>query len=448
MRKNLFLALTLSTFLSSEPLLASVKACQDYINQDQTSQNEDLRDSIVQSTTNPALQFSTIVDVNQYKGVSFLTLMREKIKPELDQYASKGFVMAAKDAVVSALDLVSSKVKAQALKAAGTLDNLSKVVEALQGQTFTLYDLPTKIAETKVAVDRFGLTTFLSLASGGGVEVKLTSKDCCYNVNYGTGTQAKDEMTGRSFGQGPGHLADDASDKSYLQSLQSYFTAAGPEVNGFYKSLLQILTNCDTSGLAEISDQGQSVASDFIAIYVAEQDRHLMSDMKSHAWDVSLLEVTLLSAFQSGQSTFMTMFGGKLVDTVPVQEPGGKPRTLTKKADMTDWWQFSSSSDPKSSNRSGINTTKSDFRALGKMISDYMSLNHPDIVQNVEKHFVGQATSGNLFEDLSNFLINEKTSRSIVDAEELIKDFSVFLGVVHAEANQMQSQQLQFQGSK
>ena len=39
---------------------------------------------------------------------------------------------------------------------------------------------------------------------------------------------------------------------------------------------MQALTDCDTSGWSELSTAGQMVATDFLAIYTAESDRHLM----------------------------------------------------------------------------------------------------------------------------------------------------------------------------
>ncbi len=450
MKRHLALALLLSNFLSLSPVFAeSLQTSCEQLFQAQDDRAKSLQ--ATETATAPSsesLKFKTEVDLNQFTGISFLAMMKEQVKPRLDKYAEDGFTVASVEDVVAALDKVSSKVKSQALKAAGGLESLKKVVTALQGQNVNLYNLPEKIAAAHIpGVNRYSLSTFLSLASGGGVALRLNETDVSYNVNYGIGRQAKDEMTGRSFGEGPEHLADDASDKSYLQSLQRYFSSETLNTNEFYKSLLQILTNSDASGLKKVSPDGQSVMSDFLAIYVAEQDRHLMSDLSKHAWDVALLEVTLLSAFHAGQSKFMVMFGGQLVDKVPKQAPGGEPRTDLRDANMTDWWQFSSNPDPASKNRSGINVTKKDFRALGSVISDYMRKEHADLVQNVERHFPQAKAGGNIFQKLSDFLINKNAPRSLSNAEELATDFGAFLDMVRQEANNITTQRLQFQMS-
>ncbi len=455
MKSNFILGFALSILFSAQPIFALGTICEDAFKSDESAQ---IRSNFAESVTSPkaGLTYSDVVDVSKFTGITFLTLMKEQIKPELDSFAQKGFTIASAEDITAALNKVSSKVMNQALKAAGGAENLDQVAKALQGKNANLYTLPGMIADTKVKVDRYGLSTFIALASGGGVEVKLNSQDCCFNVNYGTGTQAKDEMTGRSFGQrtehladdtseGTEHLADDASDKSYLQSLQNYFKSAGENVDDFYKTLLMIIANSDPSNLTKVSGAGQSVLSDFTAIYVAEQDRHLMSGMKTHAWDVALLEVTLLSSFHAGQSKFMVMFDGKLVDKLPKQAPGGSPRTNMKDADMTDWWQFSSNPDPASRNRSGINTTKKDFRTLETVISDFMRTNHPELVQNVERHFKGSAPGGNLYAKLTDFLINAQAPRSLADAEQLATDFSAFLSMVRKEADKITQARLAFQ---
>jgi hypothetical protein len=150
--------------------------------------------------------------------------------------------------------------------------------------------------------------------------VKYQDED--YNVNYGIGSQPKDEMTGRSFSAGPTRKADDVSDKNYLLSLEKYTRDQDEDISEFYRTLLQILVNVDSSGYAKISDEGQTVLTDFTAVYTAEEDRHLMSNLKTHHWDVALLEVTLLSAFHSGQDKIMVMYEGELTDSVFNQTPG------------------------------------------------------------------------------------------------------------------------------
>jgi len=121
--------------------------------------------------------------------------------------------------------------------------------------------------------------------------------------------------------------------------------------------------NNDPSTYREISDEGKIVAADFMAVYVAEQDRHLMVHLATQHWDRSLLEVTLLSAFHAGQSNIQVMYNGQL--TAP------PPALIPKKAGMLDYWQFSSNTDKENCVRSGINLTNLQFRKLGQLITSY-----------------------------------------------------------------------------
>ena len=147
MKRHLALALLLSNFLSLQPVFAESlqTSCE------QLFQAQDDRASLQTTETATArpsesLKFKTEVDLNQFTGISFLAMMKEQVKPLLDKYAEDGFTVASVEDVVAALDKVSSKVKSQALKAAGGLESLKKVVTALQGQNVNLYNLPEKIA--------------------------------------------------------------------------------------------------------------------------------------------------------------------------------------------------------------------------------------------------------------------------------------------------------------
>lgn len=385
------------------------------------------------------LKFETVVDLSDKKGQTFFALMQNEIKPALDQYATEGFKPANGQKVLAGLKNVDSKVSQRAIQAAGSPQKLKQLGDALSREhdLITFYDLPQAIADAGFSQGRYDLATFIALVSGGGVAVKIDSENIAYNVNYGTGEFEKDEMTGRSFGEAPERMALDASDKHYLTILENYVRTEGSNTEHFYRSLLQILLNSDSSGYSEISEAGQAVATDFIAVYTAEQDRHLMAELKNHHWDEALLEVTLLSAFHAGQKNVMVMFEGELTDTTLKQAPGcNEGERASKKASMVDYWQFSSSTDPANCNRSGINITRKDFRNLGAYITEYQRENNPELVENVERHFRGSKQSTNLFADLSKFLINYSTPEKL-DKEtlELAEDFTAFLMQVKKDAN-------------
>lgn len=388
------------------------------------------------------LKYENVVDISEYQGSTYFSVMDSVVKPKLDEFAEKGFAIANGKNVVAALKKVDAKVASSATRAAGSAENLGKIADELSQQSeITFYDLPDAISKAGKVADRYGLATFISLVSGGGVAVKIDDLNTAYHVNYGTGNTDKDEMTGRSFGEGPTHLASDASDKMYLQTLEKYVRGGGDNISIFYQSLLEVLTNCDSSNYGKISPEGQTIATDFLAVYTAEQDRHLMAKLKSHHWDAALLEVTLLSAFHAGQKNIMVMYDGELTAKTKKQAPGcDTTERALQPASLTDYWQFSSSTDPASCKRSGINVTRKEFRRLGKDISDYERENNPDLVDRVEKHLKGVKTGGNLFAELTDFLINYKTPAQLDKKDlSLAADFTAFLMQAKKDANKASS---------
>lgn len=392
----------------------------------------------IASAEGGALNYVTAVDLSSGRGGTFLNLMRAKIKPLLDQYSVNGFPVANGRVIQVALRNVDGKVANGAVKSAGGEPALVKLADQLSASEAksTLYTLPDAVARAGAGRERYTLSTFLALASGGGVAVKIDPRNYYYNVNYGSGAKPKDEMTGRSFGEAPGHKASDASDKFYLLELNRYIQTEGAQSANFYRALMLILTACDVSGYPRVSPLGQTVGTDFLAIYTAEQDRHLMANFRAHPWDEALLEVTLLSSFHAGQQKLMVMFNGALAETTLKQAPGGEPRTVKQPATLADYWQFSSNPDPKSKNRSGINVTRKQFRALGQLISDYERKNNPSVVTNVERHFRNVRTGGNVYAELSAFLISPTAPPSLGgEAIALAEDMTAFLEQVRKDAN-------------
>lgn len=388
------------------------------------------------------LRYKSVIDIADHKGQTFFALMQNEIKPALDGYANEGFKVRSGSQVLRALGTVDEKVARKALRAAGSEENLAEIADQLSQEAgLTFYELPEKLAELGVGAGRYDLTTFLALVSGGGVAVKINTDNYAYNVNYGTGEMQHDEKTGRSFGEAPDRLALDASDKHYLQILEDYVRSEGENISDFYLALMKILLNNDTSHYNKISEAGQVVGTDFLAVYIAEQNRHLMVDLQTHHWDEALLEVTLLSAFHAGQRKLMVMYNGKLTDTTHKQTPGcqvAQREPTEKAASLIDYWQFSTSTDPANCNRSGINITRRDFRSLGQAISDYQREHNPELVEKVERHFSSKKQNGNLFAQLSAFLINFETPTELSRQQlQLATDFTEFLMQVRRDANKI-----------
>jgi hypothetical protein len=385
------------------------------------------------------LNYKKTIKLSDYKGQTYFSLMQETIKPQLDQMATNGFDIATGSTLVNALKKVDSKVASNAIRSAGGMGQLKQIGNELSAsfRNLTFKQLPSALAKEGVGQGRYDLATYVSLASGGGVAVLIDANNITYNVNYGTGKEEDDERTGRSFGESNARLALDASDKQYLSSLEDYIRKDNSNTRFFYQSLLEVLLNNDATHYKQITNQGQAVATDFLAVYTAEQDRHLMSNLSSHPWDESLLEVTLLSAFHAGQKKIKLIFNGEFTDTTVKQAPGcSTEKRMTQKASLTDYWQFSSSTDPENCSRSGLNISRKDFRKLGSMITAYEKQVHPDIVAKVQRHFKTQKGKNNVFAQLSDFLISFETPKRL-DSQtlQLAQDFSAFLVQVKTDAD-------------
>jgi hypothetical protein len=389
------------------------------------------------------LEYKTVVDLNSHKGTPYFVLMKNVIKPELDQYARDGFVVADGKTVKKHLSNVSSKV-AWSVRTKIDEPTLLNFADELNqsGKKITFYDL---IENPTIRRDKYGLSAFLALVSGGGVAVKVNEDVYAYNVNYGTGEIEDDEMTGRSFGAvGTFHKADDASDAAYLKALEKIARPEKPDqgkdVRAFTRGILEIITKSDTSNFKKMSLNAQAVASDFLAVYTAEQDRHLMANLKSHHWDSALLEVSLLANFHAGQKNFTIMFESEpgifqFTNQVPNQQKITDTKApVMRTAGMVDYWQFSKN--PENPGRSGINITRKAFSMLERKISDYERKNHPELVKNIESKLSGKKLNGNIFDEVSDFLISFNTQEDVKKvASELTEAYLKFLDQVRQDAD-------------
>ena len=384
------------------------------------------------------LNYASMVDLKSYKGLSFLTLMRQVIKPAIDTFATAGYKIANGTTVASALtsSVVGAKVCRTAF-AQGDAEEIKFIAQNMHdsGKKFNYLNITSAIDEFGGKPNQYKLSYFLGLVSGGGVGVKIDNKNYYYNVHYGDGKTKNDERTGRSYGATPEHGADDVSDATYLETLQELVrTKSEAEILKFYEVVINILTNVDTEGYGSLPNIAQTVATDFLAVYTAEQDRHLMSNFTKHPWDIALLEVTMLGAFHAGQEKIKVMFQGKLTDTTLKQKPGGTERTETQRASLVDYWQFSTNTAPESKNRSGINITKKEFRSLGQYITEFERANNPAVVTKVE-NILGATKSKNLFATFTETLIDLKAPQKYTNYKDISAAMVEFLKQVKNDAN-------------
>lgn len=390
------------------------------------------------------LEFETVVDLKKFVGTPYFVLMKDTIKPKLDKYATNGFLVADSKTMMAQMEDVSAKVQRGATKRI-PLQKLKDFVDAKNkaGVATTFYELQNDPA---LRADKFGVPAFLALVSKGGVAVKMDEETYAYNVNYGTGKNTGDEMSGRSFGAaGASHKADDASDAAYLTALEKIARPAaddnGKTVSDFTKAILGVVIRSDATDLSKLNKEAKAVASDFVAVYTAEQDRRLMTgDLKSHKWDSALLEVTLLANFHAGQKKIMLYYQKGIADMSFTDIVDDQHRIdqapkedISRQAGLVDYWQFSRN--PANPGRSGINITRKAFSKLEKDICAYERKKHPELVTAVEKLLKGVKPTGNLFDDVSNFLINFKTQNDVErNGEALIEAYTAFLDQTRIDA--------------
>ena len=238
------------------------------------------------------------------------------------------------------------------------------------------------------------------IAQKAGVAIRIDANNYIFNVGYNDGSGGPDDVkSGRSYGVGPTNRQSDPSDEAYLTELAAYYQNEPNAMPDFFHALLLALFNCDTSGwnsdsagFHALSQPGQIVATDFMAIYTAESDRHIMVKLapKTHPWEIDLAAATLVSEFVA--VTGKIMQGGKL-----------KPGTIG------EWWA-------KGKVGSGIGETRKDRIKLQKKIADYEFKQHPDIVATVNG-IVGVTKGDDVIQEIFEYLNSPKGPKNLNDPD-------------------------------
>jgi hypothetical protein len=367
------------------------------------------------------------IHLNDFYGKTFLDAMVEShhgIKMHLDADYTENYPMADWTTVQLYLSHFDSK---NVRKILGSFENgeegLKELVQSLQGTVTSPSQMVSALrGKIKSSGDIFAVAQFLSMASGAGTLVVLDSDNYYYNYGYKSGSVPNEDVkSGRSFGAGPLHNAIDASDVYYLNELEKYLQST-PDLKPFYTAILKVLLKCDSSGLRELSPLGQTVATDFLAIYTAEVDRHLMVDLKPqiHPWENDL-----------AGSTFVSAFGARVGK---VMKEG-----VLQAAPARDWWAMSASG----SGRSGIGITRKDRQKLQQHLSAYLRATRPELVAQIE-NAIPQRTDGDLFQGLMEF-VNTSVNQGQVaqNADVLIETYSELLNHLQGNASAIETQLLQ-----
>lgn len=306
------------------------------------------------------------------------------------------------------------------------------------------------------AANSRGRDHFEAVRNGEGVEIKLTNDVTTYHVKYKSADQENAERSGRSYaavGRSRRGVVDylaDASDKFYLDSLEK--VAQDPaELEKFYRTIFGVITTCDASGFDDLAVETQRVAADFVAVYVAEQYRHLIGGDgelgRTFNWDDALLQVTMLASFHSGQSKnnggmfYEGRFTDKVYNQVNDDENGvshcfykqfndeSRSQFDKRKNRLNDYWQMN-----RECKRSGINMTRSDFSKMAKAITEFAAENMSREYASVAKAF-GQEDTSDVYKTVSKFFINNDAPEELqAESKRLINSVVKFLMEVREHA--------------
>jgi hypothetical protein len=312
------------------------------------------------------------IDLSSLAGETFLQAMQASgsgisDKAEADDAAS--VTIANADQTVQDVNQFDSKVSHQVfgMYKNGQADFRS-VMSNIQGKSFSPRTIRGGIrpfisqsnlqpgANAAIAVD--ASADMALLASGSGILVKIDSSNYFYNVGY----QKPVVKSGRTYAVASGRSLLDPSDREYLTEMATYLNPAmTPDASPFYTALLKVLTKCDTADVATLSAPGQVTATDFLAIYTAELDRHVMVNLapSTHPWEIDLAEVTFLTSY--GAASGMVMKNGSLVPGTAVAYFGV------------------------GATGSGIGETRKDFIKLGTRITTFENdpHHHPELVKAI-----------------------------------------------------------------
>jgi hypothetical protein len=312
------------------------------------------------------------IDLSSFAGQTYLQAMQaggSGIFAKTDADASAVVTIANADQIVADVNQFDSKVSQQVfgMFKSGQPD-FQSLIANIQGKSFSPQSLRGGLqpfiahanlkpnANSTIAVD--ASTDMALLASGSGTLVVIDSANYFYNVGY----QKPNVKSGRTYGVAQGRSLLDPSDKDYLTEMSGYLQpATTPDASSFYSAILNVLTNCNSSGFAALPTAGQVTATDFLAIYTAELDRHVMVNLvpATHPWEIDLGEVTFLTSY--GAPSGMVMKTGALVPGTAVA-----------------YYAVGTSG-------SGIGETRKDFVKLAAKITTFESdpHQHPELVNAI-----------------------------------------------------------------
>lgn len=424
-----------------------------------TLESHDANRVIASSGPGMTYTASQSFDLRNIKGTTYITFLKEKLKPQLDVLSDKnngggggfnnigsaGYLKNASHLDPTVLkkyrgakwnrssrsyegglsdgqveDAYESLLKVKPRSSVDSLTYFNREDKAWP----TKNDMAIALKEARINAAPFDLATLYALTGGIGVKVKIDDNNYNYHVLYMTGkTKPHTEvMSGRSFASSPKRGVGDATDPEYLRDLSKYLKET-PDQKPFYKAMILAIANSDPSGFAALSAHGQLVLGDFLTVYTAEAVRHLMVNLQPgmHPWEIDLAAVTFVSTVSARINQIVT--DGQLVN-----------------GDLGGWFAPSKNNVEGGPQRSGIGITRKDRKKFQQAIHKY-EMGTPDgkeIIGKIQAIVGSKYYADDAIQAVFEYLSNNYTPRSMgAKATELANLMAKYAEMINGDAQQI-----------
>jgi len=352
---------------------------------------------------------------------SYLKVMVSKggIKDLIDADGARQVPVASVETIAKAKNQFEHTVPEKVLFLFKTRDTgFNEMVGKLANHQATPLDYPAMIRGAIKQGDMFKpvplaavmIAPYLTIASGGGSQIFLDDTNRFINVGYKTGADVEvDVKSGRSFGATASRGALDPSDNFYLAELTKYLKTS--DRAALYTSMLEILSASDASRMKSITPEGQTVITDFMAVYTAEEDRHIMAKFRSHPWELDLATATWVSSY--------VVSSGRLVIDGQLRE--GTPKDFFGVGE----------------NGSGIGETRRDRMDLQRRICKFYWDQNDTGIQELAS-ITGTKVGGDVIQGMASFLTDtDRMDEALAKSKKLSQAGAAFLVRIGQDAEKI-----------